>query len=265
MLLIAALISAGCVPYPGLAPEQDTRRTYEGPFAPLDAGASELSSLHFLVRAYGEQGAQDVAEIAEKAYSRIMTDTNLYSFKPKGLYHLVIYTDAEEFRKKTGMPVWSSGVTVNNAIYSFEGRHLAGILAHEMTHLIFHEYMGRGNQDHRWINEGLAVYEESSSRGAGRGDIFAAVAGNMRREPLPMDQLMRLVPATEREYKVSLWYAQAESMIRHMIDRGGRIGFSQFLQALHGGASLDQAVNAGFPGVWMDLAEFERDWTRSRM
>ena len=72
-----------------------------------------------------------------------------------------------------------------------------------------------------------------------------------------------LAPNTERAYEASLWYAQAESMIRFMIERGGRIGFGQFLSSIRDGQGFDQAIYAGFPGQWRTLSDFYADWKRS--
>ncbi len=147
---------------------------------------------------------------------------------------------------------------------TFEGPGLRGTLSHEMTHLIFYEFMAHMNADHRWVNEGLAVFQENKAVGArGQSDLFSALRGTMRSQTIPMDQMIKLVPATERAYDVSLWYAQAESMTRFMIERGGRIGYGQFLAALRYDKKLDQAVAEGFPGSWRTLEELERDWKRS--
>lgn len=263
-LLASAL--AACVPYPGTLPPDDSRTTIvQGPFALLDPGASQLESLHFMVRAYGGDAARHVSDKAEEAYNRIMIDTDLFSFKPRGLYEIVVYGTEDEYRKKTGQPSWSGGVSVGNAIYSYWGPGLDRTVAHEMTHLIFYEYMGRVNLDHRWVNEGLAVYEESKTGGDPRAgsDIFSAVRGRLRQQPIPMDQMIHLIPATEREYTVSAWYAQAESMVRLMIERGGKIGFSQFLAALREGKGFDESIAGSFPGVWRGLSDFEQSWLRS--
>ena len=267
-ILAAVLLLTACVPYPGELPDDGRGRSYtgimEGVYPALDAGAQENSSLHFLVKAYGVDTVRGVSDIAESAYTRIMTDTAQYSFKPRGLYTIVVYGSQDEYRKKTGQPDWSGGVAVGNAIYTFMGPRLEAVLSHEITHLIWFEYMGRVNQDYRWVNEGLAVYQENKALGTrGQSDIFSALRGNLRSQPLPMDQMIHLVPATERAYEVSLWYAQAESMTRFMIERGGRIGFSQFLNALRYDKTLDQAIAEGFPGSWRSLADLETDWKRS--
>jgi len=159
ILLLAAAALAACVPYPAellpttapiLLPNLIT-----GAFPGLDAGANEQTSLHFKVRAYGPQYVQDVAALAEEDYARIMNDTGLYSFQPHGTYEIIVYGSQDEYRKKTGQPEWSAGVTVGNAIYLFTSPTFNGVLSHEMTHLIWYEFMsGRLIENQRWVNEG---------------------------------------------------------------------------------------------------------------
>jgi hypothetical protein len=265
---LLALAFAACVPYPGELPDDGRGRSYttimEGVYPSLDAGAQENSSLHFKVKAYGQDTVLTISGMAEAAYTRIMTDTGLNSFMPRGLYQIVVYGTQDEFRKKTGQPEWSGGVAVGNAIYTYMSPRLEAVLSHEVTHLIWFEYMGHLNADYRWVNEGLAVLQENKALGSrGRGDLFSALRGSLRAQTIPMDQMIHLVPATERAYEVSLWYAQSESMVRFMLERGGRIGFSQFLAALRYDKSLDQSVAEGFPGAWRTLADLESDWKRS--
>src|SRR3989338_18211 len=271
LISLAALLAAACVAYVDELPAQGRGGTtiVSAPFGDLDAGAAQLDSLHFSLRAYGPAPARRISEHAEGLYNRIMMDTNLSSFRPRGLYQIVVYASQAEYRKKTGQPEWSGGVAVGNAIYSFEGPGLPGTLAHEITHLIFYEYMGTVNIQHRWVNEGLAVYEENKAAlqraGASSADAdlekrWASARGRLRQQPIPMDQMIDLTPATEREYTVNVWYAQAESMVRYMIERGGRMGVSQFLAALRDGRSFDEAVSSSLVGVWKNLAEFEQSW-----
>lgn len=267
-LIAAALLGAACIPYPGALPDDGRGRSYagilEGIYPGLDAGAQENAGLHFKVKAYGADVVLGISSMAESAYSRIMIDTGINSFLPLGLYQIVVYGTQDEYRKKTGQPQWSGGVAVGNAIYTYLSPRLEAVLAHEITHLIWFEYMGHVNPDYRWINEGLAVFQENKALGKyGHGDLFSALRGNLRAQPIPLDQMIHLAPASERAYEVSLWYAQSESMVRFMIERGGRIGFSQFLGGLRYDHNFDQAVAEGFPGLWRTLAELESDWKRS--
>jgi len=266
---MTALALSGCVSVPGAVDEDHlaSRSAITAEVFPaLDAGASEQQSLHFLVRAYGSGKAAQIADLAEAAYQRIMVDTGLSSFRPLGgLYKIVIYASPDEYHKKTGQPGWSSGVSVGNSIYSYEGGHLDAVLSHEMTHLIFYEYMGRSDMEQRWVNEGLAVYEESKAgQPASGGAAPPLPPWPQGWQPLPLDSVVHMVPASERERTVSAWYLQAESMVRFMIERGGRIGFGQFLAALRQGSALDKAVADGFPGNWRDLPDFYAAWVKAQ-
>jgi len=267
-LTFAAAALSSCIPYPAeLLPEEargsSLPNIVEGVYPGLDPGGHEQQSLHFKVKAYGADVAQSVANACEQDYTGVMNDTGLYSFQPRGVYQIVVYGSQDEYRKKTGQPDWSSGVTVGNAIYTFYSPTLNGVLAHEMTHVIWFEFMnGRLTDQQRWVNEGLAVYQEAKARNRGQ-ELFAGFLPTLRSSALPVDQLMNLAPNSERAYDASLWYAQAESMIRFMIERGGRIGFGQFLSSIRDGQGFDQAVYAGFPGQWRTLGDFAADWKRS--
>ena len=61
------------------------------------------------MKAYGSDRAKVVSDLAEECYARIMRDTGLYSFLPRGVYPIVVYADHAEFLRKTGLPPWSAG------------------------------------------------------------------------------------------------------------------------------------------------------------
>lgn len=266
--LVLAAACAGCVSLPpGEAGHEPpgARVTPGDAFPGLDPGAKELASLHFNVRAYGSERAREAADLAESLYNRIMADTGLYSFKPPGLYSIVVYGGREEFLRKTGQPEWSAGLAAGNAVYGYDGPALAPVLAHEMTHLIFHEFMGPGRRDSpelRWINEGLAVYEEFSGSALGGAPSGWSPEQRylLKSRPIPFDQMAALVPATERERAVGLWYQQVGDVLRFLIERGGRNGVGQFLSALRRGRSQDEAIRESFPGLWGGLRELEAAW-----
>lgn len=251
---IAALLcasSAACVPLPPESAPPGPSPAVSGAFADLDPGAKREASLRFEVRAYGADRAREIAQAAERLYERIMADTGLYSFRSGALYPLIVYSGHEEFLRKTGLPAWSGGATVGSSIYSFEGPRLAPVLAHEMSHLLFHENMG-ARSEHRWVNEGIAVYEEQEAAGD---------RSRRSERPMPFDQMVSLAPLGEnREGLVGDWYAQVGGVVRFMIERGGRVGFSQFLRALREGRTADEAVRQGFPGVWDGFAALEAAW-----
>jgi len=186
----------------------------------------------------------------------------LYSFQPRQLYTVVVYATRDEYRKKTQQPDWSPGIAVGNSIYTYEGLQLPLAVAHEMSHLIFREFMNADRPDLRWLNEGLAVYEgdvkaaELGLATAGEADLKRRLAD----QKIPFDQMITLVPPTEMERETGIWYRQAGSVVRWIIERGGRGGFSQLLSLLRDGKLMDDAVRTAFPGKWYSLADVENSW-----
>jgi hypothetical protein len=232
-------------------------------FPGLDAGAAQLDSVHFTVHAYGSEATKQISDAAEADYNRIMMDTNLYSFVPSQPYQIWVYSGPDEYHQKTQQPGWSGGATVGNSIYLYVGPNLGRTLAHEMTHVIFNEFMGKFNPEQRWVNEGLAVYEEQKAAGSlngGAGDMFGGIRPALLTQAIPMGQMISLSPATHEQYTVSLWYCESESMIHFMIDKGTRLGFSQFLTQLQQGQNFDHAIGVAFPAGWRDLNDFYLGW-----
>jgi hypothetical protein len=269
VLLTAAAALAACVPYPAdQLPGGDQGSSLPslltGAFPGLDSGADSQQSLHFKISAYGPDVAAQAAATAEAEYSQIMTDTGLAtSFQPQRLYQIVVYGSRDEYEKKTGQPKWSTGIMTDRSIYVYSSADMPGALALEMTRLIWDEFMGGNLSDQqRWVVEGLAVYEQSQAADRGQ-EPYTLLLTTLSSAPIPLDQLENMAPNTENGYQDSLWYAESEGLVRFMIERGGRIGFGQFLTSIRDGRTFDEAVAAGFPGSWRTLDDVYQDWKRS--
>lgn len=258
------LLLTGCVPLPPGSVPDERRPIVTNDFEPLGPGAKEQQSLHFEVRSYDAETARQVSRLAEDDYERIMRDTGLYSFLGGRPYPVTVYGDRSEYLAKTRMPEWSGGAAAGNTLVTYVGPQLESTLAHELTHVLFYEAFGARASDLRWLNEGLAVYEETQGR---ISEVDArALAGARARVvamPMPFVQMFAFVPATEKERLVDAWYLQASDVVRFMVERGGRLGFSIFLRRLREGGGLDLALREGFPGQWADSVALEKAWLAS--
>lgn len=256
LALLLASAASGCVALDEVVTPASSSLPSDAGYGRLDPGSYKLDSLHFRVEAYGADKAAKASETAEALYRKVMEDTGLYSFMPRDLYPLVLYGSREEYLKKTGLPEWSGGVSVGRALYMYDGPGLRPTLAHEMTHLIFNEFLGRQDPSLRWINEGLAVYEEQEASQEWRGRAATRA--------IPFREMINLAPIGEKDALVNDWYRQVGSVVRFMIERGGRVGFGEFLKAMRDGRSPDEAIRVGFPGGWTSMAALETAWTASR-
>jgi len=254
--LLAAALCVGCVSLPPemlpIAENPAGAFEYEEP----GPGASAVASSRFLVKAHGGERARLIAEMAERDYQSLMADTGLFYFRPGGLYPILVYGTAEEYLRKARAPEWSGGLAVGNAIFTYDGPDMPRILAHEITHLIFLEYMG-GRGFLRWFNEGLAVYEELHvAEPAKKAELERWLVGS-HRSPMPLAELVRFTPGGPG---TDQWYAQSASVARYLVETGGRNGVEKFLKAFREGAGLDAALAAGFPTLCDSLAGLEKHW-----
>ena len=261
-LCACSMMFGGCVPLDeAVLSKTQSSQAVEAPYKELDPGYKNNESLHFIVKAYSSDITQRYGAFCEEDYQRIMSDLGIYSFVPSKPYNIVIYKNAPEYHSKTSQPDWSGGITYGNAILVYESEGAPGILAHEMTHLVFNEFMGLSAPESlRWLNEGLAVYEQMRADYPSKAFYEAKILNDISINPIPFSQMMNLVPQGEKNAVVERWYAQAGSVASFMLRQGGSLSFSYFLNRLKDGRSLDEAVAVSFGGLWKDMKDVERTW-----
>jgi len=263
--LFAVSLFTACVPMPqeALEGQPPAAKADVPPYKGLEPGYKTYETAHFLVQAYTTETAVAQSVVCEQNYNRVMNDLGLYSFAPVKPYNVVVYRSVEEYIRQTGQPKWSGGMAYGNAILIYESEGAAAILAHEMTHLIFNEFMGLANSpDFKWVNEGMAVYEESRASAVSKAAYSRRFTNMVAPNPIPFSQLINLAPQGEEQTAaVERWYAEAGSVVGFMIKEGGTLGFSIFITRLKAGATADSAISEAFPGLWKNLRDLERAWT----
>ncbi|MEA3307559.1 MAG: hypothetical protein U9Q34_07220, partial [Elusimicrobiota bacterium] len=210
---------------------------------------------------YSSDTAEKYSRLCERHYQRIMGDMGMYSFVPSRPYNIVIYKDAREYMLKTNQPNWSGGITYGNAILIYEDEYAGAILAHEMTHLIFNEFMALSQAaGFTWLNEGLAVYEEMRSNPKARNIYEKRFSRFVARNPIGFTQMMSMSPMDEKSVFVERWYAQVGNLAEFMISEGSSMSFYVFLKKLKEGYSLNDAIKEAFIGHWQNIKELEKSW-----
>lgn len=263
ILLPACLFLCSCVPVPQemLGQLPPAPQAVEAPYKGLEPGYKTNESAHFLVKAYSSETASEISIKCETDYNRIMNDAGLYSFAPARPYNIVVYKDQEEFIAKTGQPKWSGGVAYGNAILIYESEGADGVLSHEMTHLIFNEFLGLANTAAlKWLNEGLAVYEETRGSWRSKAAYTQRMSSLVAPNPIPFSQMINLAPQGEQDAVVEKWYAQCGSVVGFLIKDGGTLGFSGFLSRIKDGANVDDAAAASFSTLGKDMNDIEKAW-----
>lgn len=257
----AAFFSAlcACVPLPEDYVSPEGQVSLNAPAAGLDFDSVSKETAHFIISAYSD--IDSFADELESLYESIMKETGLYSFVPAEPYRITVYRDSAEYHAKTGLTGWSGGATYGNALLLYSGPAFVSSAAHEMSHLIFNEYMGlsKSVREYLWINEGLAVYMETKSSQVAEAAYYRRLENNIVNNPIPFSQMINLAPLNESGQTTDRWYAQAWSVVSFMLQKGGSFNFSVFLGRLKYGDSLDQALSYAYKD-WQNLGKLEESW-----
>ncbi len=124
-------------------------------------------------------------------------------------------------------------------------------MIHEMTHLLIDEALDSPlAKMPSWLNEGLAMYYESSPGARGALVERAARRGDL----LPL-RSMGSVPG--RPDDVRLFYAQSWSLVAHIMETRGPEPMSTLLGALNQGLPIDEAIPVAYD---VSLSELEAKW-----
>ncbi len=229
----------------------------------------EAKGDHFIVF-YVSEGAQPKEAIrkAEFYYNRIAEDlgyarySNFWQWDKR--VKIYIHPSKEAFQKATGQPDWSHGMAsyLDKSIHTIQDNEnfLDAILPHEITHLIFRDFVGLRARVPLWMDEGVAQWEEDAKRAealkvmpdlAARGDVFT------------LETLMMLDIRRETDTRrVALFYTQAISLVDFLITTYGPSSFTEFCRGLRDGKSLVDAMRAAYPNSLSSIDEMEDRWRK---
>lgn len=233
-----------------------------------DAAWKEKKSHHFIVYEEKESSFSDeVLRRGESVYQDIIRYFGALS--PGGFWtwdnrcQIYLYRTREFYVAATRQPAWSSGFAniAGRAIVSYVGApgFLDSVLPHEMGHLVFREFIQEDNREvPRWLDEGFAIAQEAQIRTALDETIRKAVRSH---DSIPVSDLSRVgswhnLPAEEAK----LFYAEAQSLTRFLLDRYDSSHFIQFCRLLRDGATLEDALRKSYYQDFPSIAAFEKEW-----
>lgn len=222
---------------------------------------------HFQVYARNEEVCNDISSVIEDVYHRIIEDLQ-YNIKPAKKIKIYIFKDKEEYRYKIRQPMWSVGRVIysKNSFYSYEGVNLAGLVPHEITHLLLYNFMGRQYEpvSMRWLSEGLAMYEESKI-------VQSSLVNSLRRKRgllkegkyFNMPELIKAdVLKTGDAEMIDLWYAQSYSIVEFMITQLGRGRFNDFCLNIKKYSDVEKALIVTYGSKFETLEYFQKKWLK---
>jgi hypothetical protein len=232
-----------------------------------DDAWNEIKAKHFLVYYVGEREfAERVARSAEEDYSKIAQDLGFTRHDNFWLWDrrakIYIYRARADFTRATGAPKWAAGKADYQArlIATYEGSEtfIDSVLPHELTHLIFMEFVGFTADIPLWLNEGVAQWEDALARDRALR-LVRGLHADKRLTPLT-----RLMTVTVGDVgstgQAVAFYAQAVSLVGFMIEKHGSAQFRVFCGELRDGKSVEDALRFTYPGTIRSMESLETEW-----
>lgn len=221
---------------------------------------------HFVVYSNDEILADDIAGKVEKYYD-IPVDLGLgeSNFWMKDKVHIYIYDTPQEYAKVTDKATWTSGYTEfkTRTIYSHKDVRdiIDAVIPHELTHLIFADFMNFSSNYPKWLSEGLAMYQETKSCKA-YIEEYQNILEEMRRgKYFSLDELTEFDPSKGKNRKlIYWWYVQSMSVVTYLIEVYGRGRFYTFCKNLREGMKLEEALADAYSPDIKSLPELTGRW-----
>jgi len=228
--------------------------------------SKELKSDHFIL-AYTAESDDSVYKIrddAEYLFRKIteefaVTRSSLWAWEHRA--KIYIAKDRQDYLARFNCPQWSSACVdyYNRVIYTYPMQErFSSVLAHELTHIIFREYIGY-NRLPLWLDEGMASFMEQDQYQAASVAVLTRqqIADASYIKFAQINSIYSLSNSTE----TGAFYTQAFSMVNFLIKRFSRDDFARFLSLLKSGQSLEQALRRAYP-VMPDTKSFEDAWKK---
>ncbi len=231
----------------------------------------EEKSRHFIVHYLDNDSrfARTVAHKAEEEYRRISTDLGFKKFDNYWTWgnraKIYIYKTKRQFTLETKAPPWASGKAEykGRKIYTCRDSSdfIDSILPHEMTHLVFRDFMGFEGDIPLWLDEGVAEWEEKNNRTV----LENIVRDLMKKNGItPLRNLTIMDVRKEKNPRKAVeFYAQSASLVGFMIKTYGSAKFRKFCGQLRDGKAFNNALRFTYPEKVRTIEELEARWKES--
>jgi len=144
--------------------------------------------------------------------------------------------------------------------YAWNEGFLEALLPHEVTHLIFRDFVGIEGDIPLWLDEGVAQWMEPKKRKM----VKLAMSSFIRDgKVLSLDHMMRLDIRTQSDKElVNLYYVEAASLVGFLIRKYGSSSFLNFCRHLRDNKSMEDALTFAYPTKIRDLRTLEKKWLK---
>ncbi len=236
---------------------------------PASADWKEAKGDHFIVY-YAKDGsaAKEVLRKAEYCYNKVAGDlgyarySNFWQWDKR--VKIYLHASPEEFQKAMGQPQWSHGMAsyMDKTIHSFEtnDHFLNAVLPHEITHLVFRDFVGLGSQVPLWMDEGVAEWEEDEKR----AEVLRVMPDLVAKARVyTLSKLMAMDIRRETDPQVvGLFYLQGVSIVDFLLKNYGPSSFTVFCREVRDGKPFEGALKSAYPNAIRSVEELEDKWRK---
>ncbi|MCF7869549.1 MAG: hypothetical protein K9L69_00185 [Candidatus Omnitrophica bacterium] len=231
----------------------------------------QLRSSHFIInyqegveRSYLtniKQKAEDFYKKITQEFHLVRDELWLWDNRAK----IFVARDRKEYLDNFNCPNWSAACLDYRAkkVYTYPGqKYFISTLAHELTHIIFREYIKRQDLP-LWLDEGMAMYIETKFSDS-RYQVFSGRIKKMIKDNsfIPFKELTELNTRTMREKPdsyVNTFYLQSFSLINFIIGKYKKHHFSQFLWNFKNESNFRKALSKTYYQL-KSLKDLEERW-----
>ncbi|MCG2713790.1 MAG: hypothetical protein L6308_02955 [Candidatus Omnitrophica bacterium] len=172
---------------------------------------------------------------------------------------IYLYKNAEDFQTNTQRSAWTGAIVSvrNRVMKTFVGQDhfFDSLLPHEMTHIIFREFIGVNTPLPLWIDEGVASSQEKSNLSARMQMAKNLVAKN---QYIKLDNLSKTNNFEKDTVAPDIFYSEAASLIVFLIHQEGKDRFLEFSRSLRDGINWRSALLKVYN--FTTLEEMEQEW-----
>ena len=226
----------------------------------------EFRSAHFII--YYKQASNDflykIRNYVEDYYQDILEDLGFRRSKFwtwENRARIYLFNSHEDYIEQTGMAEWSAAnVDYRNKIintYPDAPNLFDNVLVHELTHIIFREYVGFGSNIPLWLDEGVATFMEKKK------EIYLLERRlrklNEKGSIFDLKDLAGINDALSfSQDEAAAFYTQSFSLVYFLIKQFGRDAFAKFCYSLRQGRPFEKCLWYAFNT--RDLEDLETKW-----
>lgn len=245
--------------------------------AAADLPWGEIKDKHFVIY-YEEKNDQPLAKEllrrAESYYQKIGDDIG-YSRTNKmwtweNRVEIFLFATQASFVASTGQPLWSTGYADRDSrlfksktIITFrqEENFADGLLPHEISHLILHDFITNNANIPIWFDEGVAQMQEKDKRSMVRPIIRSLIS---RKQTVPFALFLNWDIRKEKDArKAQIFYAQSLSVVDYLVTKYGSDAFGRLCRALRDNKDFASALSFAYSGVFANFDDLEKKWMAS--